>query len=309
MSDINFSMLTGMSNILSSKSKLRIPSLRETPCGEPICGTSADVATFFVRHSKVLVLTGAGLSTHSGIPAYRDEGGAWLRRTPIFYQDFIQCPIARRRYWARSYFGWDHVASAKPNQGHQALARLESAGHVKTVITQNVDALHERAGSQALIEIHGQLGRVKCLDCGAQYPRDIIQTYLRELNTHWTADVLSHNPDGDVDLDEAAYPDFKIADCAHCSGRLKPDVVFFGESVPKQTAKAVDEAVRNCDALLVIGSSLIVMSGYRIVKKVHEMGKPVIAINRGITRADDLLSFKVNKDCIQTIEDVEATLS
>ena len=308
MYDLNFSMLRAMPSSLPSKSKLRIPSLREDPRGQPNFGTSADVAQFFSKHAHVVILTGAGLSTHSGIPAYRDEGGAWLRRTPIFYQDFIHCPIARRRYWARSYFGWDHVAKAKPNQGHQALARLESAGYIKTVITQNVDGLHERAGSQSLIEVHGQLGRVKCLDCGAQYQRDTIQAHLKKLNTRWTADVLNHNPDGDVDLDEAAYPDFKVADCMHCSGRLKPEVVFFGESVPKQTTKAVDDAIKACDGLLIIGSSLIVMSGYRIVKQVHGMGKPVIAINRGITRADDLLNFKVDNDCIQTIADVEATL-
>lgn len=297
-------MLQGMPSPVATKSTLRIPSLRQQDTAQPPAGTIEQAQEFIETRDSLLVITGAGLSTNSGIPAYRDHKGEWLRRTPIFYQDFIHCPIARRRYWARSYFGWHHVAQSNPNAGHLCLAQLEHHGLIKHLITQNVDGLHERAGSQIAIEVHGQLGRVLCLDCHAQYSRWDIQERLREMNRHWSAEVLGYNPDGDVDLDEAAYPNFQVADCARCQGRLKPDVVFFGESVPKTISEAVQAAIEQCDGVLVIGSSLVVMSGYRVVKQAHVMGKPVVAINQGRTRADDLLQFKVDIDCVQAIQSV-----
>jgi len=293
-----------MPNPNTPKSTLRIPSLRQHGITEAPAGTIEQVAGFIEAQERLLVVTGAGLSTNSGIPAYRNHNGEWLRRTPIFYQDFIRCPIARRRYWARSYFGWHHVAQSTPNAGHLGLARLENLGLIKHLITQNVDGLHEQSGSQITIEIHGQLGRVLCLDCHARYSRYDIQDRLQEINRHWSAEILRHNPDGDVDLDEAAYPNFQVADCARCQGRLKPDVVFFGESVPKTTSEAVQATIEQCDGVLVIGSSLVVMSGYRVIKQAHAMGKPVAAINQGRTRADDLLKFKVETDCVEAIQSV-----
>ncbi len=289
-------------------SNLRIPSLGAGQAPESPLGSVKDVFDFIQSQSNVLVLTGAGLSTQSGIPAYRNKDGLWLRRTPIFYQDFIRCPVARRRYWARSFFGWHHIAESKPNAGHMGLAQMEKDGLIKHLITQNVDALHERAGSQLVIEIHGQLGRVKCLDCHAQFDRHEIQDRLQELNKHWSAEILGYNPDGDVDLDEAAYPDFHVADCAQCRGPLKPDVVFFGESVPPEISSSVHRAIDQCGAVLIIGSSLVVMSGYRIAKQAHAMGKPVAAINQGRTRADDLLQFKVDSDCVEAIQSLSHML-
>lgn len=295
-------MLSRMPNPSSRKSTLRIPSLHPLERSEPPEGSLEQMADLIRARDDLLVLTGAGLSTSSGIPAYRDHQGQWLRRTPIFYQDFMRCPTARRRYWARSFFGWHHVAESKPNAGHLGLAQMEQDGQIKHLITQNVDALHERAGSHRAIEVHGQLGRVKCLDCHAKYDRHEIQKRLQEMNAHWSAEILGYNPDGDVDLDEAAYPDFHVADCDQCQGPLKPDVVFFGESVPQETSSAVQVAINQCDAVLVIGSSLVVMSGYRIVKQAHAMGKPVVSINQGRTRADDLLQFRINGDCSETIQ-------
>lgn len=283
------------------QSTLRIPSLRGSADKEAPEGNAQDLQRFLDEYDKILVLTGAGLSTNSGIPAYRDKEGQWLRRTPIFYQDFIRCPIARRRYWARSYFGWHHVANAQPNAGHFRLAELEGKGRIDTLITQNVDGLHERAGTQSLIEIHGQLGRVKCLDCESRYSRHEIQERLESINQQWSADVLGFNPDGDVELDETAYPDFNVVACPHCQGRLKPDVVFFGESVPSSVSHSVEDAIHECDGVLVVGSSLVVMSGYRIAKLTHQLGKPVVAINEGRTRADDLLAFKIPGDCVDIL--------
>lgn len=291
-----------MPSPLPTKSSLRIPSLRPLESPEPPNGSVQDVTDFIQSKSNLLVVTGAGLSTGSGIPAYRNSDGEWLRRTPIFYQDFIRCPLARRRYWARSYFGWHHVANAEPNAGHLGLAQMESDGLITRLITQNVDGLHERAGSQSVVEVHGQLGRVKCLDCQSQFERQEIQDRLETLNVNWSADVLGYNPDGDVDLDEAAYPDFKVAHCDHCRGTLKPDVVFFGESVPFGISESIQKAINDCDGVLVIGSSLVVMSGYRIAKQAHTLGKSVIAINEGRTRADDFLRFKVTGDCVGAIE-------
>jgi NAD-dependent SIR2 family protein deacetylase len=287
---------------------IRIPSLRAQITDVPE-GTAEQLKAFVESHQRLLVITGAGLSTGSGIPAYRNHTGQWLRRTPIFYQDFMRSPIARRRYWARSYIGWQPVAQAKPNQGHLGLMRLEQAGHVHALITQNVDGLHQRAGSQSVIELHGQLGRVRCLDCNSQFRRDTIQQRLTELNPHWSPDVQQVNPDGDVDLDDRAYPGFQVADCSHCQGRLKPDVVFFGESVTPSVTQTIQDACSQCDGALVVGSSLVVMSGYRVVKQMHALNKPIVAINQGRTRADDLLSFKIQKDCVTVLDAISQSAS
>lgn len=304
-------MLKGMSSASEpsqSTSRIRIPSLKPGSSDQAPSGTLSQLIDFLDGQTNLLVLTGAGLSTTSGIPAYRDASGVWLRRTPIFYQDFLRSSMARRRYWARSYFGWPHIAKATPNLGHFGLTQLQQVGRIGRLITQNVDGLHASAGSQDVIELHGQLGRVSCLDCGQQYQRSEVQQWLTELNGDFSADVLRHNPDGDVDLDEMAYPDFKIADCKACGGRLKPDVVFFGESVPDETATHVKHAIDACSGLLVIGSSLVVMSGYRVVKDVIGQQKPAVAINQGRTRADNDLAFKVSGDCCELIEALSSSV-
>jgi NAD-dependent SIR2 family protein deacetylase len=257
---------------------------------------------FVRRRSRLLVLSGAGMSTASGIPAYRGADGQWLRRDPILFQDFLASARVRRRYWARSYFGWPLMHRASPNAAHQALVALERAGRLSLLVTQNVDGLHARAGSRALVELHGRLARVKCLACAAENDREEVQRRLEALNPDWRPEVLGYNPDGDAELDAGAYPGFQVVDCAACGGPLKPDVVFFGEPVPARRAAAVAEAMARSDGVLVVGSSLVVMSGYRIVRQAAASGLPVVAVNEGRTRADALLHFKVGGDCVGTLE-------
>lgn len=267
---------------------------------EPVdvpAGDVARLAEFIGSNDRLLVLTGAGVSTHSGIPAYRDGSGRWLQRQPILYQDFIRCQSTRRRYWARSFFGWPIMAEAPVNAAHQALVELERSGRLERVITQNVDGLHRRAGQRRLIDLHGRLDRVYCLECGAVSQRAELQRRLIDLNRGWTAEVQGINADGDARLDDADWPGFRVADCVTCGGRLKPQVVFFGEAVPPATRRAVDAAVAQASAVLVAGSSLVVGSAYRLVRDAAARGLPIAAINRGRTRADELLAFKVDSGC------------
>ncbi len=274
----------------------------------PAQGNGAALLDFIKRRSPLLVLTGAGMSTGSGIPAYRDADGQWLRRDPILFQDFMASAAVRRRYWARSYFGWRLMGKASPNPAHRALAALEQGGLVSLLVTQNVDGLHARAGSRKLVELHGRLAKVRCLDCAAECDRDDVQRRLEALNPDWRPDVLGYNPDGDAELDSTAYPGFRVAECDTCGGILKPDVVFFGEPVPVERAEAVDEAVARSAGVLVVGSSLVVMSGYRIVRQAAASSLPVVAVNDGRTRADGLLQFKVGGDCVGVLEQVIAEL-
>ncbi len=249
----------------------------------------------------MLVLTGAGCSTGSGIPAYRDGNGQWRRRQPIFYQDFVRDLATRKRYWARSYFGWPLINKAGPNAGHQALARLQQGDRLHGLVTQNVDGLHQAAGHQDVVELHGGLARVRCMSCGHISDRNTLQLQLEQLNPGCTAEVHGINPDGDAELNDQAGQRFQIADCAHCGGVLKPDVVFFGESVPLSTSQAVGDQLDTCDALLIAGSSLVVWSGFRLAREATRRGLSVVAINQGRTRADDLLAFKVEQECGQVL--------
>jgi len=259
------------------------------------------LARQLLERGPVAVLTGAGLSTASGIPAYRDAQGQWQHPPPVQHQAFLKDPAVRRRYWARSFAGWPRFGQAQPSAGHAALSALEQAGRVHTLITQNVDGLHQRAGSQAVIELHGSLAAVRCLHCGTGHPRAAVQGWLQALNPGFDPDRLRlarSAPDGDVHLEDTASEDFRVPDCPACGeGPLKPDVVFFGDNVPRdrvaRALQAVDEAV----GLLVVGSSLMVYSGYRFAEHAHRQGKPVIALNDGVTRADALLSAKVGGDC------------
>ncbi len=246
---------------------------------------------------SVTVLTGAGCSTASGIPAYRDEHGAWMHSRPVQFADFVGSVNIRRRYWARSFVGWQRVWQAKPNAAHRALAALENQGTVRRIITQNVDDLHRDAGSQRVIDLHGRLRVVVCLDCGERSGRDQLQDRLSDLNEDWHAAQIDAAPDGDARVEEDAVQGFAIADCEHCGGMLKPDVVFFGENVPRVRVDESLAAIATSNALLIVGSSLMVFSGFRFARQAHALGKKLIIVNRGKTRADDIADLKVGIDC------------
>jgi NAD-dependent SIR2 family protein deacetylase len=247
-----------------------------------------------VAAGGVVVLTGAGLSTESGIPDYRGPTGLARRATPMQYQLFVADEAARRRYWARSHLGWRHIAAARPNEGHRAVAELQRCGLVEAVITQNVDGLHQGAGSRDVVELHGGLDRVVCLGCGTRTPRTELDRRLAAANAGWAAEVRATNPDGDVDLDDADVARFRPVDCAACGGLLKPDVVFFGESVPADRVARCYELVARARLLLVLGSSLTVMSGRRFVLRADQVGIPVAIVNAGPTRGDELAAVLVD---------------
>ncbi|WP_433320108.1 NAD-dependent protein deacetylase [Micromonospora sp. CA-269861] len=248
---------------------------------------SLDALTSLVAGGGVVVLSGAGLSTESGIPDYRGPSGVARRHTPMTFQAFTRDPLARRRYWARSHLGWRLIAGAAPNAGHRAVAGLQHAGLVDTVITQNVDGLHGAAGSTSVIELHGRLDEVTCLDCGNLTSREELDRRLREANPDFVARVAAVNPDGDVDLPDEQVAAFRPVDCGICgTGMLKPDVVFFGETVPAQRVTRCFTAVEQARSLLVLGSSLTVMSGRRFVIRAAKRGIPVAIVNQGPTRGD-----------------------
>ncbi|MGH8780160.1 NAD-dependent protein deacetylase [Paraburkholderia sp.] len=261
----------------------------------------ADLHDFVQRHPRLFVLTGAGISTDSGIPGYRDENGAWKRSPPITLQEFLGSAAARQRYWARSTVGWPVVADAQPNDAHVALARLEAAGHVPTLVTQNVDGLHQRAGSQRVIELHGGIDGVTCLDCGAHHSRTAIQHTLVEENPGLLDAIAEPAADGDAHLEWHDLDAFRVPACPVCGGLLKPAVVFFGESVPRERVEAATQALEAADAVLVVGSSLMVYSGYRFCVWAQKMGRPIAALNLGRTRADPLLALKVEAPCAPTL--------
>ena len=263
--------------------------------------TLDDLHTFVQRYPRLFVLTGAGISTDSGIPGYRDDNGAWKRSPPITLQEFLGTAAMRRRYWARSMVGWPMVADAQPNAAHTALARLEAAGHVPTLVTQNVDGLHQRAGSREVIELHGGIDGVTCLDCGMPHSRASIQRTLEADNPALLNVTAETAADGDAHLEWHDLESFRIPACTHCGGLLKPAVVFFGESVPRERVEAASHALDAADAVLVVGSSLMVYSGYRFCVWAQQQGKPIVAINLGRTRADALLSLKIAAPCADTL--------
>lgn len=248
-----------------------------------------------VAAGGVTVLSGAGLSTESGIPDYRTAAGE-RRIQPMTAAELLATPEARQRYWARSYVGWPRFAAARPNVGHEAVAQLQQAGLVKTIITQNVDGLHQEAGAHDVVELHGNLDRVVCKACGQRFPRSLIDACFEVLNPDFnrSADAVLR-PDGDVALDEEQVRAFRIAHCAACgSDLLKPDVVMFGESVPRDTVQHCFDAVESSRSLLVLGSSLAVMSGYRFVRRAAARDIPVLAITHGWTRGDAELTTKLD---------------
>ena len=248
--------------------------------------TGLDELADLVHDGGVVVLSGAGISTESGIPDYRGPTGAARPSSPMTYQVFTGDPAARRRYWARSHLGWRLIARALPNRGHRAVAALQAAGVVDGIVTQNVDGLHTAAGARDVVELHGTLSRVVCLDCGELSSRAFLDARLREANPEWSAEVTGVNPDGDVSLPDAALDGFHVVPCVVCGGVLKPDVVFFGETVPPDRVAASFARVEAARVLLVLGSSLKVMSGHRFVLRAAKLGIPVVIVNQGQTRGD-----------------------
>jgi NAD-dependent SIR2 family protein deacetylase len=263
------------------------PTLSWTPTGDLLPGTTeVEPVVEMLRAGRVLVLSGAGLSTESGIPDYRGEGGSLSRHTPMTYQDFTSSARARRRYWARSHLGWRTFGRALPNAGHRAVAAFGRHGLLTGVITQNVDGLHGAAGSRDAVELHGNLQRVVCLSCGARSPRRELARRLEAANAGFAPVAAAMNPDGDADLTDEQVGDFRVVPCDICGGVLKPDVVFFGEAVPPARVEHCRAMVRAAGSLLVLGSSLTVMSGLRFVRQAADAGTPVIIVNRDPTRGD-----------------------
>lgn len=261
----------------------------------------SELHNFIRQYPRLFVLSGAGVSTDSGIPGYRDAEGRWKRTPPVLLQDFVSYQSVRQRYWLRSMVGWRIVAGAYPNAAHHGLARLEAAGRLQQLVTQNVDGLHQRAGSTDVIELHGNLCRVRCLDCGADHSRESVQRTLEAENPDFLGASAMVAPDGDADVELYCVDAFRIPACACCAGVLKPDVVFFGEGVPKHRVDAAVGAFEQSDAVLVIGSSLMVYSGYRFCEWAYNMGKPIAAINLGRTRADHLFSLKIEQSCADVL--------
>jgi NAD-dependent SIR2 family protein deacetylase len=259
------------------------------------------LAGFIDRHPRLLVLTGAGMSTASGIPDYRDKDGSRRGKAPVQGPEFRKDDAVRRRYWARSMVGYPALAQAAPNAGHRALAEMAWQARLGALMTQNVDGLHQRAGSDDVLELHGNIHHVVCLDCHAGFARTFVQAQLVEANPGLAAIDARPAPDGDAHLEPSALAEFHIPWCVHCGGMLKPDVVFFGDGVPAERTAQALEAMARADALLVIGSSLMVYSGFRFCRMAHETRKPIAAVNLGKTRADSLLALKIEESAEQVL--------
>lgn len=265
----------------------------------PASTVAARLADWLHAHRRVFVLTGAGCSTESGIPDYRDANGAWKRSQPVTWQAFVREPATRSRYWARSFVGWPRVAQAGPNRTHRALVALEQRDHVSLLVTQNVDGLHQRAGSRSVVDLHGRIDTVRCLACDVRMPREDVQATLAACNPDWAAHCAGTAPDGDADVEDTGG--FVPPQCAACGGMLKPDVVFFGENVPRERVGDAQAALARSDAVLVVGSSLMVYSGYRFARMAREAGLPLAILTRGVTRADALATLKLDADCGDTL--------
>ncbi|KAM5238717.1 NAD-dependent protein lipoamidase sirtuin-4, mitochondrial isoform 1-T1 [Ctenodactylus gundi] len=259
-----------------------------------------ELQRFVTLSKKLLVMTGAGISTESGIPDYRsDKVGLYARtdRRPIQHSDFVRSAAIRQRYWARNFVGWPQFSSHQPNPAHWALSNWEKLGKLHWLVTQNVDALHTKAGSRRLTELHGCMHRVLCLNCGQQTPREVLQEQFRVLNVSWSAEAQGVAPDGDVFLSDEQVRSFQVPSCIRCRGPLKPDVVFFGDTVNPDKVDFVHKRVKEADSLLVVGSSLQVYSGYRFILTAREKKIPIAILNIGPTRSDDLACLKLNSRC------------
>lgn len=269
----------------------------------PALSAAAQYGVDFVRESlagkKLFVLSGAGLSTDSGIPDYRGEGR--VARHPMTFDNFMGSHEAQVRYWARSFVGWSRISMAKPNPGHFAIARAESLGQVSRIVTQNVDGLHQAAGARKVIELHGTLGLVRCMKCGQSMTRTVMDVLLTDLNpTISKSETFEFSPDGDAEVDIA--PGFRVPACPKCGGVLKPDVVFFGENVPADRVTESMAALDAADALLVVGTSLAVNSGMRFARRAAQTDKPIVIVNLGPTKADQMALAKIEANTSLVLE-------
>jgi NAD-dependent SIR2 family protein deacetylase len=263
---------------------------------------------FVERNQPLFVLTGAGCSTDSGIPDYRDANGDWKHAQPVQYQPFIQDHSVRQRYWARSMLGWPRVSDALPNDAHHALVYLEKQGLLDILVTQNVDGLHRQAGQERIIELHGNLAGVLCIKCGYRVSRQSVQSVLVSRNPPFAGLSADAAPDGDTQLTGADLSNFEVPTCTVCAGILKPDVVYFGEAVPRQRVNESFQALSESRGLLVVGSSLVVYSGFRFCRFARENRIPIAAVNLGRTRADDMLDLKLETNCATALSEVAALL-
>lgn len=261
---------------------------------------AASLADFIRQYPRLMILTGAGVSTDSGIPDYRDEDGAWKRKQPVQHQDFMRSLETRRRYWGRSLVGWPVIRRSQPNPAHHHLAELERRERAELLVTQNVDRLHQRAGSQRVIDLHGRADEIRCMTCDYRCDRQLVHDHCFDLNPSFRQYQATVAPDGDADL-EVDFSDFQIFDCPQCGGILKPDVVFFGDNVPSVRVQTALDALRASDGLLVVGSSLMVYSGYRFCRYAREWGKPIATLNLGRTRADDITDLKLQARIGETL--------
>ncbi len=278
---------------------------------------AALLADFLDRYPRLAVVTGAGCSTESGIGDYRDRLGRWKHSQPVQYADFMASVSVRRRYWARSLLGWPQFAAARPNDAHRALVALEQTGHCLGLITQNVDGLHQDAGHQLVLDLHGRLDLVSCQTCGTEIKRAVLQEQLIDLNGALIdelkdqlareASIERDAPDGDANL-SVINSEFAVPECTTCKGILKPKVVFYGQSVPKPWVEQAYGWVDQADALLVVGSSLMVFSSFRFARAAAASDTPIAILNRGVTRADDLATLKLDTACGETLRALVASL-
>lgn len=264
---------------------------------------------FVLDHPRLVVITGAGISASSGIPTYRDRDGTWKHSAPITHQEFVTDPERRQRYWSRSLLGWPMVRDAKPNMAHRALSQLERLGHIDLLVTQNVDRLHQRAGSAKVVDLHGRIDQVRCMACDQTSSRERVQQQLLRDNPHHSHKLSTPRPDGDAEVATEIIEALIVPTCERCDGALIPDVVFFGGSVPKMRVAKCNEAVASADAVLAVGSSLQVFSGYRFCRLAGQLGKPLAIINPGSTRADPLSKLKLLSDCEPLLQAFAANIS
>lgn len=262
----------------------------------------AQLLEFARRHPRLFVLTGAGCSTSSGLGDYRDTRGQWKRRQPITGQVFIADEAARKRYWARSFVGWPGFSRARPGLAHHALAAMQQADRLTLLVTQNVDRLHQKAGHEDVVDLHGVLATVSCIQCAHSLSRDDYQIELLAHNAWLASLTAAHAPDGDADLEPDDLHQMHVPPCPRCGGLMKPDVVFFGENVPRSLVERAMNALASADAMLVAGSSLMVYSGFRFCRAAQNNGQPIVLINDGLTRADSLATLKIGGDCGQRLQ-------
>ena len=264
---------------------------------------------FITAYPRLFVLTGAGISTASGIPDYRDKDGEWKHTKPIDYKDFVDSYSMRQRYWARSTIGWVRFSAAQPSLTHRTLAAMERKGHLAITVTQNVDRLHQHAGSKNVIDLHGRNDQVVCMNCATTLPRHYFHQNIIGLNPQLENIWARPAPDGDAHLNNFDFSSIAVPDCQMCDGIMKPNVVFFGENIPAGRVNDSLQALENADALLILGSSLMVYSGYRFVRRASEAELPIAAINLGKTRADDLIDLKIEQGCDEVFDQYSAMSS